>query len=117
MGIELKNIHFSGYHGLHAGEEILGNKFLVNLTAWYEPEEIPLKDISSTIDYTQLYQILNNRMSTRTNLLETLATEIGSEIIAKFNQVNKVEISIIKLHAPIEKFEGSVGVTFKLSRD
>jgi dihydroneopterin aldolase len=49
-------------------------------------------------------------------LLETLATEIASEIFAKFPIVIEVAISIFKLHPPIKNFEGSVGVSFTLKR-
>jgi dihydroneopterin aldolase len=51
------------------------------------------------------------------HLIETLATEIASEIIAKFPIATEVNISISKLHPPIKNFEGSVGVTFKIKRN
>ena len=51
------------------------------------------------------------------HLIETLAAEIASEIIAKFSIATEVNISIIKLHPPIKNFEGSVGVTFKIKRN
>jgi dihydroneopterin aldolase len=50
-------------------------------------------------------------------LLETLATEVASEIFAKFSNVEEVVISIFKLHPPIINFPGSVGVTYQLKRE
>lgn len=117
MKIHLQKLKFFGYHGLHAGEEIAGGEFEINLTTYYLPVQIPIKKIEETLDYTALLSIVRERMNKPSHLLETLATEIASEIIAKFSIVTGVEISISKLHPPIKNFEGSVGVTFTIKRD
>ena len=117
MQIHLQKVKFFSYHGLDAGEEVTGAEFEVNLTAHYLPTQIPVKEIQETIDYTALLSIVRERMQKPAHLLETLATEIGSEIIAKFPAVTEIEISITKLHPPIKNFEGAVGVTFKIKRN
>ena len=117
MQIHLQKVRLFGYHGLNAGEEIAGGEFEINLTAHYLPVKLPILNIEDTLDYTTLLAIVKNRMKKPVFLLETLATEIASEIIAKFAVVTEVEISIFKLHPPIENFEGSVGVTFKVKRN
>lgn len=116
MKIHLQKVNIFGYHGLISGEEITGGEFEVNLTTYYRPKRIPIKEIEETIDYTALLEIVKKRMQKPGYLLETLATEIASEIIAKFSIVTRVEISIFKLHPPIKNFDGSVGVTFTLKR-
>ncbi len=105
-----------GYHGLVAGENILGGEFEVDLTVCYQLENVIIKKIDETLDYTQLFGIVKERMKKPAQLLETLATEISSEIIVKFSRVTEVVISIYKLHPPIENFEGAVGVTYRLKR-
>ena len=117
MQIQLQKVKFYGYHGLHEGEEITGGEFEVSLTTSYIPIHIPIKKIEETLDYTSLLHIIKQKMQKPVHLLETLATEIASEIIAKFSIVTTVEISISKLHPPIENFEGSVGVSFTIKRN
>lgn len=117
MQIHLKRLKFFGYHGLDKGEEIAGGKFEVDVITNYLPIKIPIKEIGETIDYTILLEIVKERMKKPVHLLETLATEIAGEIIAKFPIVTEVIISISKLHPPIKGFEGAVGVTFKIQRD
>lgn len=117
MQIHLQKVKFYGYHGLDAGEEITGGEFEVSLTACYSPFHLPILKIEETLDYTLLLEIVRERMKKPAHLLETLATEIAGEIIAKFSTVTNVKISISKLHPPIRNFEGSVGVTFKIKRD
>ena len=117
MQINLQKVRFFAFHGLDEGEEIAGGEFEVNLATYYKPVKIPINKIEETIDYTVLLSIIEERMKKPAHLLETLATEIASEIIAKFSIVTGVEISISKLHPPIANFEGAVGVTFKIKRN
>jgi dihydroneopterin aldolase len=116
MEIHLDKIKLFGYHGLLPGEEIIGGVFEVNLVAKYLPEPAVINKIEETIDYTVLLDIVRKRMEKPAHLLETLATEIASEIIAKFAIVTEVAISVHKLHPPIENFEGAVGVRFTIKR-
>ena len=46
------------------------------------------------------------------DLLETLAMEIIETIHSQFPKLQKAEISITKMHPPIENLEGMVGVTY-----
>jgi len=117
MEIHLQKVRLSGFHGLDAGENILVGQFEVSLTAIYNPARIPVTELHETLDYTVLLGMVEKRMAKPTLLLETLATDIGSEIIAKFQIVTEVTISIIKLHPPIINFRGSVGVTFTIKRN
>lgn len=117
MKIHLNKVKIYGYHGLHAGEEVLGGEFEVSVTVCYVPADITIKKMEETLDYTALLDVVKKRMQRPAQLLETLATEIASEIIAKFETATEVAISIYKLHPPIENFEGSVGVTYTIKRN
>ena len=117
MEIRLEKIRTYSYHGLHTGEEILGGEFEINLSAHYTPLELPIINLSDTVDYSALYELVKTRMQKPALLLETLATEIAAEILAKFSLVEEVNISIYKLHPPIPHFQGRVGVAFTLKRN
>jgi dihydroneopterin aldolase len=116
MAVHLQKVRFHALHGLDAGEEITGGLFEVNLSASFVSPELPVTTIAKTLDYTILLTLIKERMEKPALLLETLATEIASEIFAKFPIVIEVAISIFKLHPPIKNFEGSVGVSFTLKR-
>ncbi len=117
LQVHLRQLKLYGYHGLDEGEDVLGGEYEVSLTTSYFPSHVPLVSIDQTIDYTLLYNMVKQRMQRPTRLLETLATEIASEIFAKFSNVDEVVISIFKLHPPIKNFQGSVGVTYQLKRE
>lgn len=116
LEIHLRNVRLYAYHGLNAGEEVLGGEFEINLTVSFIPATFLIRNIEQTIDYTAVYEIVAERMTKPSPLLETVATEIAGEIIDKFSVVAEVVISIFKLHSPINNFEGSVGVTFSYQR-
>jgi len=117
MQVHLRQLRFYAYHGLDEGEDVLGGEFEVSLTANYVPANIPVISIAETVDYTALYSLIKKRFQKPTHLLETLATEIASEIFVKFSIVDEVFISIYKLHPPIKNFQGSVGVSYQLKRE
>lgn len=116
LQVHLSKIKIFGYHGVHPEEQILGGDFEVTVTVSCKPAVTIVQQLEHTVDYTQLFALVKNRMQRPTPLLETLATEIAGEIFAKFPLVSGLAISIFKLHAPIENLEGSVGVTYKTTR-
>ncbi len=117
IDIYLKDLKFTCAHGVYKEEALTRGLFIVNLAVTYEPNTVPVKQIAETIDYTSLYALVKKRMQTQTPLLETLVTEIALEILQKFELVQKVNITIDKMNAPIENFEGIVGVGYTIKRN
>jgi dihydroneopterin aldolase len=112
LTIELKQLHFFAHHGLYAEERKTGNEFEVNLIVSYQSTSGTITDISDTVDYVLLYDLLKAEMQKPRHLLETFVMEVTELIHKEFPQIKKVEISITKLHPPIEKFTGTVGVKY-----
>ena len=116
LTIELQQIKLHAFHGLYPGEERLGSPYEVNLKAQcMEPANGTYLELSDTINYAVLYEIIRKRMAVPTPLLETVANDIIGEIIAQFPRIRTIEISIFKLQPPIAQFEGRVGVTINRS--
>jgi 7,8-dihydroneopterin aldolase/epimerase/oxygenase len=114
--IHLYNLRLYCHHGVFEEERILGNDYEVNLSAGFEPTQLPITRLGQTIDYTQLLELVKQRMAVPTSLLETLATEIAAEISAKYREVTKISISIKKLYPPVNNFEGALGVSFEWNK-
>ncbi len=112
LTIELKQLRFFAKHGLYAEERKTGNEFEVNLAISYQPNSGTITDLSDTVNYVQLYDLLKTEMQKPRNLLETFAMEVTELMHSSFPGIKKVEISITKLHPPIPKFTGTVGVKY-----
>jgi 7,8-dihydroneopterin aldolase/epimerase/oxygenase len=116
MHLHLKDLRFHCHHGLYDDEALTGGEFMVNTTVGYQPMKTPVVSIHETVDYTKIYELIKLRMSERTLLLETLATEIAASIFQAFSLITEIHISIEKLHPPIKSFQGSVGVSYQVKR-
>ena len=116
MEVSLKDVKIYAYHGLHNGEEIVGNEFNINLTVNFPLTHSNISSINETVNYATLYQIVKEKMALRRPLLENVACDITNTIMADFLIIQSVEISIYKLNPPIANFQGSVGVTHKIYR-
>jgi 7,8-dihydroneopterin aldolase/epimerase/oxygenase len=113
MTIELRDLHFHAFHGLYPEERKAGNDFRVWLQVNYQPPEEVITAIEDTINYAALFDIVQKAMQSPVDLLETLVMEIADTIHVRFPQVIRISISIHKLHPPIARFTGEVGVKFE----
>ena len=112
LSIGLNNLSFFAHHGLYEEERILGNQFTVNLQVQYEPDTVPVQHLDQTIDYTGLFHLVQEAMSTPFPLLETLVTTLGEEVRQRFPQVRFVNIAITKQRPPVEGWIGDVTVRY-----
>jgi len=108
--ISLSNIMLFGHHGIHPEEKITGGEFEINMDVSYVPDQ-SITDISQTIDYTILYDIILKRMKKPADLLETLVQDIDREVRERFPQTRQINITISKIHAPLINFRGRLSVS------
>lgn len=113
LTIELKALRFFAHHGLYPEEKKTGNEFEVNLSVAYNPTQGEITDISETINYATLYELVSHEMNRPAALLETVAMKIAANVKTAFPQTKSIRIGITKLHPPIAKFTGSVGINLQ----
>lgn len=113
MTVELKQVRFFAFHGLYPEERKTGNEFEVNLSVCFEPAEAGVNDITATVNYASLFEIVKEQMREPADLLETLVTSIAGKIKSAFPRTKKISISVAKLHPPIASFTGQVCVTLQ----
>jgi 7,8-dihydroneopterin aldolase/epimerase/oxygenase len=112
LTISLTNLRFFAYHGLYAEERKTGNEFAVDLSISYQPKAGTITDISDTVDYARLYDLVKAEMQKPRDLLETFVMEMAEIIHASAAGIKKVDISITKLHLPITGFQGQSVVRY-----
>jgi len=113
VSIQLKDVKLLAHHGLYPDESKTGNIYHIDLSVNYDEGNMKFDSIEDTIDYVALYEIIKLRMQSTTALLEKLCDEIIQQIKMQYPFVTEVVISVKKIQAPIENFEGKVGVTFR----
>ncbi len=110
--VQLHQIKFHSFHGIHEEEKILGNDYVIDVSVEFHENTPVITSIHETINYAEIYRIIKMRMEIPTPLLETVLMEIGSEIHEQFPQLRSINISIKKVHPPIEGIEGSAVVGY-----
>ena len=110
--VQLQNLFFKAFHGIHEEEKILGNDYSVDAAVDFHERDEVIEHIDETIDYGIVYSIIKKRMSVPTPLLETVVMHIGNDIHHKFPDIKSITVSIKKLHPPVEGMQGFAEVTW-----
>ncbi len=111
--IELRSLRFFADHGMYQEEMKVGNEFEVDVIMGCKAPKKMITSIEQTINYVEVYRIIQENFAVRKFLLETLAMEIAEQLEAQFPELKHVSISIRKLNPPITNFSGSVAITYK----
>jgi 7,8-dihydroneopterin aldolase/epimerase/oxygenase len=112
MTVELRSLRFFGEHGMYAEEKKVGNEFEVDVLISFEAPENPITLIDDTVNYMEVYRIVEAEMQDRKQLLETCAMRICDDLLPVFPRIKKAFVSIKKMAPPITNFTGSVGVSY-----
>lgn len=109
--INLHNLQFNSFHGVHDEEKVLGAGFEVNVSLSFDASG-KVGSLDETVNYVSVYEIITRRMSVATPLLETLAQELTEEIHDLDNRINSISVSIEKKNPPISNMHGTVSVNY-----
>lgn len=113
--IQLRDMEFRAYHGWYPEEQVSGNDFLVNIHLDLISDMPVVRDLTETVDYAEVYALVEKRMMTPTRLLETLVEEIADQIHAFDQRIERVHITMDKLNPPIKGMKGRVAVQLEKS--
>ena len=103
MGIiEIQGMEFYAYHGCFKEEQIVGNKFLVDLLLEADCTKASQTDnIHDAVNYQIAYQIVKEQMEKKSHLLENIAERILVEIFAKLVEVRFARVKVMKINPPM----------------
>lgn len=110
--IELNNLVFTAKHGVHAEEKLLGNTYEISVSLSTNVVET-VTELSQTVNYVTVYDIIRQRMEVPSALLETVAQELAVAICALDERIRSITVSIRKKYPPMLGIDGSVGVSYK----
>jgi dihydroneopterin aldolase len=100
--IFLEGLEFHAYHGVYPHERDSGNWFEVDIMVEADFTTGAIKDeISGTVNYETLFEIIKAEMEKPSKLLETVAQQIVDKVLNDLPEVEKVELKISKLNPPI----------------
>lgn len=100
--ILLTKMQFHAFHGVTEQENKVGNTFYVDLKIGCDFTKACISDnIEDTINYADVFSMVDKIMKNPCKLIEHLAENICSELKSRFSQIKSIEIKVTKLNPPI----------------
>lgn len=113
----LEGLEFHAYHGVYPHERSSGNKFELDVEVETAFRESAFHDdLSGTINYEDIYNLVKEEMSRPSKLLERVGHSIAEKILVTFPEALAVKISISKFNPPIGGVCRKASVTINKSR-
>jgi dihydroneopterin aldolase len=116
MHIYLNDLIFNGFHGVYPAEKKIGNTFKLDLRIQLTPTTKTIDQLEQTIDYVQVYALIQKIMAVPTPLLETIVTNIADQILEAHPMAESVYVKITKQQLSVPYFEGTTAVDIERTR-
>jgi dihydroneopterin aldolase len=109
--IQIEGMEFYSFHGHYKEEQIVGNRFLVDLTIETDMEKPMSSDnLKDAVNYQRAYEIVKLQMELKSHLLEHIAGRILDALYAEMEGIKKVTVKVSKINPPLGGKINSVSV-------
>lgn len=100
--ILLENMEFFAYHGCFAEEQIIGNRFIVNLSFETDTSAAEVSDhLHDTVNYQAVYNLVKKEMEIKSKLLEHVASRIANAVKKAYPQISRLVVKVSKTNPPL----------------
>jgi len=109
--IQIENMEFYSFHGHFKEEQIVGNKFIVDLTIETDmkvPRETD--NLKDALDYQKVYRLVKAQMEFKSHLLEHIAGRILDALYAEVEGITRATVKVSKMNPPMGGKIGSVSI-------
>lgn len=111
--INVHGVRCYGYHGCMRQEEIIGTWFTANVEVTYNfLKSAETDDLSDTLDYSLVAQIVQEEVAKRSKLIEQVALRIFKRI-EEIEGVEGLKLELFKEQPPIDGRVESVSVSIE----
>lgn len=109
--IQIEGMEFYSFHGHYKEEQIVGNKFLVDLTIETDMQKPSGSDnLRDAVNYQQAYQIVRQQMEKKSHLLEHIAGRILDALYTEMEGIKKATVKVSKMNPPMGGKIASVSI-------
>jgi dihydroneopterin aldolase len=110
--IRIENMEFYAYHGHFKEEQIVGNKFLVNLQIETDmAKPAGSDDLQDAVNYQKAYILVKEEMQEKSHLLENIGKRILDRIFSEMGGIEKMEVKVSKMNPPVGGKMDCVSIT------
>ena len=100
--ISIEQLRIHAFHGVMPQEREIGSDFLITLRVHYNiSKAMATDDVSDTLNYAELCQVVKEVMAVPSKLLEHVAGRICRVVFHRFPQTEAIELRITKPNPPM----------------
>lgn len=100
--IAVEGIKLYGYHGCLEEEAKIGGNYIIDVYLETDfSDAAQTDDLTKTVDYCVIYEIVKKEMAIRSKLIEQVADRIHRNITKTFSAVKKTTVRVTKLSPPM----------------
>lgn len=100
--IEIEGMEFHAYHGHFDVEQVVGNRFLVDVAIETDCKAAgETDDLNSALDYQIVYRTVQQEMNKASNLLEHVCTRILDALYKNVNGIQHAKVKVSKMNPPM----------------
>lgn len=105
-------MEFHAYHGCFAEEQVIGNTFIVDVHMETDTGPAERSDkLDETVNYADVFLIVKEQMGIKSKLLEHVGRRIMDAVLARYPEIDIIELKISKLNPPVGGKVHAVSVT------
>lgn len=109
--ISVNNIRMYAFHGCLEEETVIGGEYVVDVTLHTDFSKAEKSDnLSDTVDYCQVFEIVKREMKIRSNLIEHVGRRIADALKKEISIIDSLEVHVKKIAPPMNGDVGSVSV-------
>ena len=112
--ILIERMEFYAFHGHYQEEQIVGNRFLVDLEIDADMTKPAASDnLEDAVNYQVAYKLVKQEMKKKSSLLENIARRILDAVFDEFPDIGEAKVTIRKMNPPMGGQMRAVSVTLE----
>jgi len=109
--IQIEGMEFYSFHGHYLEEQIVGSRFVVDLTIETDMSRAARTDnLDDAVNYQRAYEIVRAQMEKKSYLLENIAGRILDALFDELNGIISATVKVSKLNPPVGGKTAAVSV-------
>lgn len=109
--IRVTGISLYAHHGCLDEEALIGSEYRVDVALNCDLSKAAHSDdLSQTIDYVRVHEIVRDEMKVRAKLLEHVGQRIINALKAEFDALDSITVRVAKLNPPINGIAQDVSI-------
>jgi len=115
--ITISNIRCYSFHGCLKEEAIIGAEYIVDISIETDTTEAERSDdLSKTVDYVDVFEIVKREMRVRSNLIEHVTKRIAETLLVEIIRIDEVRVCVTKIAPPLNGDVSQASVTVAQKR-